>query len=157
MTNTKTSFKKKVTWNNHLTALVIYVRDDVPLHISRSSVLLRRFLTKFEADAEQYVRGVMKRKGLEGIPAPSNKNAVSNRIQKQTSCIVKQKVKMKPQTHSPRRRQENPFRKKLQGKGSTAKKENINVSTNSTIGINVNKSNNKKQCTLDSFWRTKGK
>lgn len=99
----------------------------------------------------------MKRKELEGIPAPSNKNAVSNRIQKQTPCIVKQKVKMKPQTHSPRRRQENPFRKKLQGKVSTGKKDNINVSTNSTIGKKVNKSDNKKQCTLDSFWGAKGK
>lgn len=61
MTKKKMSVGKKVTWNRHQMVLVIYERD-IPLHISCSSLLLQRFLSKFDDEAEQYLRDVMKRK-----------------------------------------------------------------------------------------------
>lgn len=147
------SFRKKVTWNGHRLVVVIYERD-IPLHISCSSLLLQRFLRKFDDDAEQYLRDVMNRKKLSRVSAPSKQHRRIYQVQQPNkSCIIRQKMVQK-QKHCRPPCRVNPFKRKLSTtKIGTGNKDNAQLTTNVIIEKMVNKSNNKKQCTLDYFFR----
>ncbi len=108
----------------------------------------------------------MKRKKLSRVCAPSNQHRGSNQTQEPKSRIVRQKV-IQNQEHCPNCPpcRVNPFKKKMlekKGKlsttkiGGTGNKKNTKFTTNVMIfGKKVNKSNNKKQCTLDYFFGSK--
>ena len=134
---------------------VIY-ECDIPVHISCSSLLLQRFITEFDDDKEQYLTGIMKRKNLSRVSAPSNKHGRGNHNQEHKCCVVRQKVISLKQEHSQQPSRINPFKKKLHHEVSTRNKENIKFTTNVTIREKVSKNHNKKQCTIDYFFGSKG-
>jgi hypothetical protein len=151
ITKKKVNVRKKVTWNWEQIVEVKY-ECYIPFRIRCSSSLLQKFSNKFDNDAEQYVRGVMKRKNLLRISDPGEQNQIQALL---LAGFVKRNQIRKQRPSQPYRI--NPFKKKLHEtttKTTTGNKENCKVIINMSVENKVNtEMNNKKQGTLDYFWK----
>ena len=170
---TKTNVIKRVTWNSNQIVEVIY-ECYIPLRIRYSSYQLHNFNKAFDANAEQYLRDVMRRKNLSQISAPTNKDG--SRESKVSTTMdtsghkIKSKYTIKPypcraqnQCHS-KPRPINPFKIQLSktesklytNTNTTGDKSNKCYLINTRIQSKVKTvTTNKKQSTLIFFWCNK--
>jgi hypothetical protein len=169
----KTNVIKKVTWNSNQIVEVIY-ECYIPLRIRYSSYQLHSFTKTFDADAEQYLRDIMRRKNLLRISAPTNEHGSRESkvctTMATTGHKIKSKYTIKPnpcraqnRCHSKPRRI-NPFKIQLSKTESklytntttTGDKNNKPYVINTRIQNKVKKSvTDKKQGTLNFFWYNK--
>ena len=169
----KTNVIKKVTWNSNQIAEVIY-ECYIPLRIRYSSYQLHNFTKAFDANAEQYLTDIMRRKNLSQISAPTNKDG--SRESKVCTAMatighkIKSKYTIKPnlcraqnQCNSKPRRI-NPFKIQLSKTESklytntttTGDKSNKHYVINTKIQNEVKTiATHKKQSTLIFFWCNK--